>query len=442
MKIETKKDGKCRIRLSIEAEAGEISETYGKILGSYMRNSQIRGFRRGKAPREIVLRAYGDGIRDEATSALFRKFVNEAVESKKLDVAAIVGIEEMQFDPEKAMSFVAIVDVNPEFTAPKYKGLPVKYSKPEVKDDAVDAQLKMLREGNARSIETDDPAKDGDYANISFESDFDASGLSEADAKAVERYVKADNFWLQLGEKPYYEAIPGSARELLGKKKGDSFEFTAAYPADFSVEPLRGKSICYRGSVSKVNTSQLPDDETLCKNLGVESIDKIRELLRQRIGESAEAAETRRMEDEIEQYFLKKCSFDVPESMVAQAARACGESVVEQEVRGKNADENYIRDHADELRGKIDERATQLVRLNYIGKALAKELDLAATEHDVRDAVAAQAAVFARQGRKFDADKAFADIRKNGLVPYYQARILYGRVVEWIINNDIKPQAK
>lgn len=442
MKIETKKDGDCRVKLTVAAEAGDVDETYGKILGNYMRNSQIRGFRRGKAPREIVLRAYGDRISNEATSTLFRKFVNEAVESEKLDVAAVVGVEDMDFNPEKGMSFVAAVDVNPEFTVPKYKGLPVKYAKPEVKEEDVDAQLKMLREGNARSVETEEPARDGDYANVSFESDFDVSGLDGEAAKGVERYVKADNFWLQVGEKPYYEAIPGSAAELLGRKKGDAFEFKASFPKDFAAEALRGKTVSYRGSVLKVNTSVPPDDETLCKNMAVESIGALRDMLRKRLEESAEAAETRRMEDEIEKYFLKKCGFKVPASVVNQAARACADSVVEQEIRGRNVDDNYVKDHAEELRAKIDERATELTRLNYIGKALAKELDLAATERDVRDAVAAQAAFMRQRGRDFDADKAFADIQKNGLVSYYQARILYGRVVEWIINNDIKANAK
>lgn len=442
MKIDVKKGGDCRVKLSISAAAEDVSETYGKILGSYLRNAQIRGFRRGKAPKDIILRAFGKDIRAEATSTLFNRFVKEAIESEKLDVASVVDAEDMEFDPEKGMSFTAIVDVNPEFKLPKYKGLPVEYHKPSVPEEQVEEQLKAIRDSEARSVETEEPCKDGDYVNVSFASDIDGAGFPEKDKKAAERFISADNFWLQVGEKPYYEAIPGSAKALVGKKKGDDFAMNVEFPADFSIEALRGVKAAYKGKVLKVTTTVPVEDEELCKRLAVESIDDLKGKIRQRLENAAEGAETRRMEDEIEAYFLKKCSFAVPESVVNQAARACGDSVVEAEIRGKDADENYIKDHAEELRAKIDEKATELVRLNYIGKALGKELDLSATEKDVKDAVAAQAMLYSRQGRNFDAEKGYSNLVKNGLVSYYQARILYGRVVEWIINNDIKASAK
>ncbi len=440
MKTDSKKDGECRITLAISAPAEETADTYNRVLGAHMRNSQIRGFRKGKAPKDIVLRAYGRQIDAEVESQLCRKFIDKAVEDEKLDVASIVNLADVVFSPEKGIEFTVSIDVNPAVKVPKYKGLPVKYEKPAVAEDDVERQLSGIRESFATTKESDEPLKAGDYANISFESDIPAP---EKEDDPASRYIRNDNFWLQVGEKPAYEAIPGSAKALLGLKKGDAFSFDTTFPDTFSVESLRGAKGSYKGTIIKANAVVQPTDEDVCKGLGMESIDKVRDFLRSRLEADLEYRERARLHDEIDGILAKKATFDVPKSVVAAAGRAIGENVVTREIQGKIANQeeanDYVKDHVDELREKIDAEATRIVRLNYIGAAIARELDITATDKDVRALADSEAASYARRGGdSVSGDKIYDGIVKNGLVGYYRDRIRYSKVVDWIIDNDIK----
>lgn len=447
MKTDIKKDGDCRINLSISAPAEETSETYGKILGKYLRNSQLRGFRKGKAPKDVVLRVYGPQIDAETKQIICSDLTKKAIDAEKLDLAAIVGVRDITFAPEKGIEFTAVIDVNPVFKAPKYKGLPLKYEKPAANDGEVSAQLEMLRSSFDTTAESQDPAKEGDYANISFESDLAAQGGSgESPDDPSARYLKNDNFWLQVGEKPAYEAIPGSAKALVGKKAGDDFSIGVEFPADFAIEALRGKKGTYTGKILKVNAIVHASDEAVCKGMGVATIDELKDRIRTSIEQRRDSEERMRLHGEIDSLFLKKASFGVPQSMVQVAAQAVAESVVAAEyqanAQGKTDAETYVKDHADELRSKIDERAEGIIRLNYIGKALAKELDITATENDVRALANQEAAAYSRRDPSLTGEKLFSNIVKRGELPYYQDRLRYSKVVDWIIDNDIKANAK
>ena len=196
----------------------------------------------------------------------------------------------------------------------------------------------------------------------------------------------------------------------------------------------------------KVNAVVHASDEDFCKGVQAASLDEIRDRLRQRMLAEREQQERSRLHDEIDALFTKKATFDVPASSVQVAARAIGERVVSREiqgnVKGQSEVESYVRDHAEELRAKIDAEATNYVRLNYIGRALAKELDITATENDVRALADAEAQAYSRRDPSITGEKIFARIKKDGEVGYYQDRLRYSRVVDWIIDNDLKPAAK
>lgn len=442
MKIDKKNEGDCRVRLSITAPAEETNETYNKILSRYLRNSQLRGFRKGKAPKDVVLRAYAPQIQAEVRGTLCSDLTNKAIDQEGLVVAALVGFRDVEFAPENGISFSVIIETAPEFKAPKYKGLPLKYTAPTATEEEVEKQLDAIRHTLDTTAESTEPMKEGDYANISFTSDLD--DVAEGDAAA--RYVKNDNFWLQVGEHPAYEALPGSAKALLGLKTGDEFTFVSEFPGDFSVESLRGKKASYKGKILKVNAVVPTSDEQFCTTMACKSVDEIRNRVRDRILAGREQDERKRLHDEIDALFLKKADFAVPETIVQIAMTAIGNDVANREIQGKVSSneeaEQYVKDHIEELRAKIKDEATGLVRLNFIGQALAKELDITATENDVKAEMESAAQYYARRDSSITGEKLFTDAKKKGQVAYYQDRIRYARVVDWIIDNDLKPAAK
>ncbi len=137
MNVEKKKDGDSAVKLAVKVEPPEIAGEYRKVQDMFFREASIPGFRKGKVPRPVVMQKFGDGIKEEAKNACLRKFGQQAVKESGLEPVATPSATDVEFDPEKGMSFTVVVEVRPEFDLPKYKKLAIKGGDTTVKEEAV-----------------------------------------------------------------------------------------------------------------------------------------------------------------------------------------------------------------------------------------------------------------------------------------------------------------
>lgn len=438
MKIENKKINDCRVKLTINAGADETKEDWDAVVKAFIKDAPIPGFRRGKAPLQVVKNRFGKEMQRDINSRLVSRFVHEAIEHEKLDMVHIVDIDGVVFTPETGISFVATIDVKPQFKLPKYQKLPVEIKEIAISEEAIDGEVSRIRKMNAKSEESESEAKEGDYLQVSFEATEGGKpveGVPEASA----RYIKSDMFWLTAGEKPEYEAIPGSGKAMLGLKKGDDFTFDTKFPSDFSVEALRKIKVTYTGKVLGVRAMIEPTDEELLKNLHMEKIEDLRKVIADHMKEHEEAEERRRVSDEITQLLIKKASFEVPESDVAQAAQGFIDEIIEREVAGMENAKEYVESHVEELRKKAEEKAIDAVRLRYIADAIAAEQKIEVIESEIRQEIESAAAYMARRNSKNapSAAKLYDQLVQSGRISLVEAQIRERKVIDWIIA-DIK----
>lgn len=433
MKIENKKLGDCRVKLTVNTTAEETKEDYDNVVKMFIKDAPIPGFRRGKAPLSVVKNRFGKEMQREINSRLVSRFTREAIEHEKLDMVRVVDIDGVVFAPETGISFVATVDVKPQVKLPKYQKLPIEVKDVVVTDADVDGQVKQIRSSSAKAEESDAPAKAGDYLEVSFEATSGGKPI-EGVPEASSRYVKSEKFWLTAGDKPDYEAIPGSGKAMLGLKKGDDFAFDTKFPSDFSVEALRKVKATYAGKVLGVRTMIEPTDEELLKSVQVATMDDLRGRIRKNLEERAEATEKRRLSDEISQLLLKKASFEVPESDVQQMAQSMIEEIVERETAGKEDPKAYVEAHLEELRKKAEEKAAESVRLRYIADAIAAEQDIKVSKAEI-DKEIAEAAYYMsmRDPKAPNAEKLREQVENAGRMPLLESQIRYRKVIDWII---------
>jgi len=150
MKVDTRANGPCRVKLIVKAEAAETRPDYEEIVTLYVQKGRLPGFRPGKAPRPVVENRYRADIDADVRSRLIGKFYREAIKDAKLAAVAVVDVTDVIFSPETGISFVALVDVAPEIKLPKYKKIPLKVETPAVTDEQVNAQVDRLRNMMAR----------------------------------------------------------------------------------------------------------------------------------------------------------------------------------------------------------------------------------------------------------------------------------------------------
>ena len=437
MKIEKKVGDNCRVTLSITAPAEETKGDYDAVMREFSKSAPIPGFRRGKAPADVILRRYGKEVQSEVDSRVMRRLISEAIEQEKLDVVAVVGVTEMTNVKETGATLTALVDVKPVFDVPKYKGLPLDVHEDSVTDEDVDAQIEQFRKAERKSAESDEPAKEGDYVEVSFEATVDGKPI-EGLPEESSRFAKADAFWLVAGAAPAAEAIPGSGAAMVGLRKGEDFSFEASFPADFHVEALRGVAATYSGKVQGVRALIDPTDDELVAKIGAKDFADLRARLTDSLKARAERAERTRLFDEISQLFLKKAPFPVPESETDAMARNFIGDVIDRETAGQEDPAAYVREHAEEIRAKAREKAEEAVRLRYIGDAIAAELGIRATKADVDGEIAQAAYMMSMRDPKAPSpEKLRDDLEKNGRMPYVESQIRFRKVVDWIID-DLK----
>src|SRR5580700_4173056 len=168
MKVQVEKKPESVSTLRIELPAEEVSKEWDVIANSFARFAKIPGYRPGKAPRAVIDKRFRKEIQDEVTKKLVSKSYREAIEQKKLRVASLTNLEDVQFGDDKSMKFQATIVTAPEFKLPDYKSIKVELPDTKVTDSEIDATLERLRDQTADFVDADRPAQLEDFAVIDF----------------------------------------------------------------------------------------------------------------------------------------------------------------------------------------------------------------------------------------------------------------------------------
>lgn len=390
MKVEKKEAAPCVIELSVNADAEEIKADYKKVFNVFLRNGVLPGFRKGKAPAEMIKRKFQAEITKEAIQECFRSLYPNAVKEAKLDVVNLQGVSEADIDPATGFKFTAVVEVRPEFKLPKYQKLAIKKNEVKVTDKQVDERVESYRAAFAKYEEAKEGATvtDGDFVNFDYKGSLDGQPLSEIvpDLKAV---CGAEGFWVQVEEGRFHPEVLAA---LKGMKVGESKTGIAVkFPDENAPEPLKGKTCDYDITLKAFRSRVMPDDKAFLEAAKAESIDALKSSFREEMIKAAEEAERESRRNQAAELLLKKADFDVPPCFVkAQAERRIVEIAQRAQYSGLPAD--YFDKNRDSIIAEANNAAVQQVRLSYILGGIADAENIEATDDDVTAALEKMAA--------------------------------------------------
>ena len=365
MKVEQKAEkNPCVISLTVKADAEEIKGEARKVLNTFIREAQIPGFRKGKVPVELIRKNFEKELQQETQGACFRAFYPKAVEESKLKVLALEGVTEMKLNETDGMEFTALVEVRPEYKLPKYKGLAIEQKEAKVEGAAVEEQLESMRKMFAKYEDgkEGEAVGDGDFVQFDYKGTLDGQPLSEIvpDQKAI---CEATGFWAQVEEGRF---LPEILEALKGMKAGEEKkDVTVKFPKDAAPEPLKGKKVAYELKVSMFRKRTLPDDAGLAEAAKVESVEKLRADIRERLEKQATENELNRRRDQAIELLLKKVDFDVPPSLVQRQAEVYLGQLAQQ-MQYAGVTNEYIEQNRENILKEAGERAEKQVRLSYI----------------------------------------------------------------------------
>ncbi|MEI8242070.1 MAG: trigger factor [bacterium] len=389
MKVDTKASGTCRVKLTIKAEAAETRPDYEEIVNEYVRHGRLPGFRPGKAPRPVVQTRYRTEIDGDVRSRLIGKFYREALKEIKLTAVAVVDVTDVIFSPETGISFVALVDVAPDFKLPKYKKIPLKIETPAVTEEQVNAQVDRLRNMMARFEEAapGQAAARGDLVCIDYAGTCEGKPLQEIVPEAA-GLAGGNDFWAQV-DVP--EFIPGLALALEGLKPGEEKDLKVKFEKDFHLEAMRGRKVEYRVKAKSVRVRNLPADEDICQRAGFANLDELRTRSRKELLVAAERKEEARQQQEVVDFLLKRTEFDLPESVVAEETNLTMRGMV-RDIVGRGATREDIEKNRDAILGAASSASKDRVRLRYILSRIADEEKVAVADAEVQQRLQEMAA--------------------------------------------------
>ncbi|MBT6202536.1 MAG: trigger factor, partial [Rhodospirillaceae bacterium] len=255
--------------------ADDMATRIDARLNELKKTIQLKGFRPGKVPAELLKRQYGQAIISEVVQQTLQDTSGEAITQQGVRPAMQPSIEDMSFDEGKDLEYVMAVEVMPEIETGDFSSYEIENLVIEVTDEEVSEAIERLRERSKTFKETEEPyvAAEGDSLRIDFVGKVDGEEFAGG---AAEDHVA------EIGSG---RLLPEFEASLTGKKAGEAYTVDVPFPDDYGAEHLAGKTASFDITVKEVRTSQTPDlDEEFAKSQGAESLADLGDKMRERLG--------------------------------------------------------------------------------------------------------------------------------------------------------------
>lgn len=265
-KVEKTKNAN-EVKLEMTIEAKKFEDTIKKVYFQNAKYFNIPGFRKGKAPMQIVEKYYGKEIfYEDAFNDVVPEELEKAVEENKLEVVSRPQIDVKQMEKGKDLEFSAIFQIKPDAKLGKYKGIEIDKIEYNVTDDDIKHELGHMQEHNSRMISIDDrPVEKGDFAVIDFEGFVDDVPFEGG---------KAEGHELEIGSNTF---IPGFEDQVIGMKIDEEKDINVQFPKEYFSKDLAGKDAKFKVKINEIKKKELPKlDDEFAKD--VSEFDTLKEL--------------------------------------------------------------------------------------------------------------------------------------------------------------------
>lgn len=309
MKSNFKKLPKCQAELTVEVPVEEFKSFFEKAVLELGKDMEIKGFRKGKVPRNIIEKEVGpEKILVEAAKLAVEDNYQKAILENKIETISRPEIEIQKLAQGNSFIFLAKVSVLPEIKLPDYKKIVAEIKKKEVlvEEKEVEDALKWLQKSRAKLTLKNQAAQKGDFVEIEYQSP-QLNGLGQQDSKK-------DAFILGEGH-----FLPGFEENLIGMKAGEKKEnIEATVPKTNSIKNLAGKKIVLKVEVKSVQSVEFPEiDDQFVKNLGkFEKLEDLKKNIEKGLISEKEQVESRRLREEILEKLSEKTECDLPDVLV------------------------------------------------------------------------------------------------------------------------------
>ncbi|MCR5486398.1 MAG: trigger factor [Lachnospiraceae bacterium] len=411
MSVQVEKLEHNMAKLTIEAPAEDLEKSIQKAYQKLKGRINIPGFRKGKAPRQLIEKMYGPEVfyEDAANDLIYQAYAS-ALDETEEEIVSRPKISVTQLEKGKPFIFTAEVALKPEVELGKYKGVKVTKTDTSVSDSEVEEELKREQKRNGRQVEvTDRPVKMDDIVNIDYAGTIEGVPFEGGTAQGHRLTIGSHQF------------IDNFEDQIVGKQAGEEFDVTVTFPEDYHAEDLQGEEAVFHVKLNTIWEMQLPelDDQFAEDYSEYSTLEEYRDAIRERIGKGKENEAKAKKEDEAIKAIVADSNMDIPDAMIeTEAERLFEQSDRRFGQQGLSMEQymNYTGMTKDMVMDQMKAQARINIESRLVLQAVAKAEDLQASDEEVDEEIGKLAEAYrmeADQLKDAMGDEELKEIRRD-----------------------------
>jgi trigger factor len=423
-----------QVKLRIHIPADDVKKEYDSIVKEYCEKAHLDGFRRGKVPREIVIRKLGPALVDQTRGEVLEKSLSEvfeSVEQKPIPYATPEIKADDALELGKEYSFEVIYDTYPTIELGPYTGLEVDQPAWEITDEDLGRELQGIQEQNA--LFTDKDAGDVEKGNIVNLDYVELENLDEHGAAGAERAgTKREAFVFEVGTGYNVYKVDD---DVVGMKKGDTKIVTRSFPEDFETRALAGKTVILRITLNSIKEKKLPEiNDELAQDMSekFQTLDDLKADIRRKLEDAVKSALRSKTITRVLDSVVETSKIPLPASMVDYQL----ESMWQEYASRLRVDEKQLTallaqqgKTVDDLRTEWTPGAEKRARMQLVVSEIAKREGIAVEDSDLDEEIAKMAVE-----RQVTPAELKDSLSKNDLVDYMRSNLRMDKLYDHLLS--------
>ena len=418
-------DNKNEVKITFNIEAEKFEEAIKKVYSKTAKYFNIPGFRKGKAPMQLVERQYGSAIfYEDAFNELVPEIYDETIKEKKIEAVSRPNIDIVQMEKGKELIFTATVETKPEVELGKYKGIEIKKIEYKATDKDIEHELGHMAERNARLVTIEDrPVEKGDITVIDFEGSVDGVKFEGG---------TAENHELEIGSNTF---IPGFEDQIVGMKIDEVKDIKVKFPDEYFSKDLAGKDAVFKVTLHEIKKKELPkiDDEFAKDVSEFDTLDELKNSIKERLDTDNERKAKYETEEEAIKTVCENAKLDIPNGMVElEIDNMMQDMQTRLSYQGLNLNQymQMLGKTEDDMRSEFKEQAERQIKSRLVLEAIVKAEKIEAVDEEIAEKAKEMAKQYGRKEEEL--------LENNQLKEYISENLKSEKAIDFIVKNAKK----
>ncbi len=410
------------LKLTFTIEAAKFDEGMKKVYAKTAKYFNVPGFRKGKAPMNIIERQYGSEIFYEDTfNEIVPEVYDEELKANNIEAVSRPDIDVTQIGKGQDLIFTAVVQIKPEVKLGKYKGIQLKKIEYNVTDEDIDHEIGHMAEKNSRLVTIEDRAvEEKDIAVIDFEGFVDNVAFEGG---------KAENHELEIGSKTF---IPGFEEQIIGMKAGEERDINVKFPEEYFSKDLAGKDAVFKVKLHEIKRKELPEiDDEFAKD--VSEFDTIKELkasIKEKLEEENKSRAKYETEDEAIKTVCDSVEIEIPSGMIETEIDNMVKDVEARlSYQGLKLDQylHMMNKTEEDFRKEYEEQAQKSVKSRLVLEAIVKDAEIEVSDEELNEKIKEMATNYGKKEEEL--------MQNENLKEYLSNNMKIEKAIKFVVDN-------